>query len=265
MSVERPTQTPRNLDTQTEGGRVQEVADRVYRLGGEYVNWFLVDDGGSITVVDAGTPSQYRQLPTALSRIGRSMDDLHAIVLTHAHGDHLGSSARIVAESRATVHVHEDDEALARGKAHREYERHFVRDLGHWFAWKSLLFFVRGGATKAPPVDVVAVAADGATLDVPGQPHIIHTPGHTHGSSCILMHERGVIFTGDALVTLSITTGATGPMIMPGSFNMDSPQSLASLDRLRGVTADAILPGHGEPWSGAMGLAIDQAIARGAH
>lgn len=139
---------------------MREVADGVYRLGAEYVNWFLINDGGSITVVDAGTPSQYQQLPGALARIGRSIDDVEAIVLTHAHGDHLGSSGRIADESRATVHVHDGDEALALGNGHREYERHYVRDLGHWYAWKSLFFFLRGGATKAPPVSSVVAVGD---------------------------------------------------------------------------------------------------------
>jgi glyoxylase-like metal-dependent hydrolase (beta-lactamase superfamily II) len=241
------------------------VADGVYRLGAALVNWFIIEEGGKLTVVDCGNPNQYQQLPDALATMGRSMGDVEAIVLTHAHGDHLGSAARIKQESAGTVYVHEDDEALATGKAHRQYERHFARDLGHGYAWKSLLFFMRGGATKAPPVAGAGLFVDGTVLDVPGSPRVVHTPGHTDGSSCLVLAERGVVFTGDALVTLSIVSGDTGPKIMPGSFNADSPASLASLEKLRAVDAELLLPGHGEPWFGPMADAVDQAIAYGAH
>jgi glyoxylase-like metal-dependent hydrolase (beta-lactamase superfamily II) len=244
---------------------VREVADRVYRLGAEYVNWYVIDDPGGVTVIDAGNPNQYRQLPDALGRIGKTLGDVEAIVLTHAHGDHLGCAAEIRDQTGASVHVHEGDEQLAGGRAHRRYERHFVRDLGHWYAWKSLLFFLRGGATKAPPVAEVATFGGGVALDVPGRPAVIATPGHTDGSACVILDDRAVIFTGDALVTLSIVTGETGPMIMPGSFNADSAKALDSLDRLRAVAAESILPGHGEPWTGALSLAVDQAVAHGPH
>ena len=244
---------------------MREVADRVYRLGAELVNWFVIDDGGKLTVVDAGNPDQYEQLPDLLRVLGRNLGDVEAVVLTHAHGDHLGCSAAIKDATTADVLVHAGDEALAKGEAHREYERHYIRDLFRWYAFKSLTFFLLGGATKAPPVAELSLFEDGAVLDLPGSPRVVHTPGHTSGSTCLVLDDRGVVFTGDALVTLSIISGDTGPMIMPGSFNKDSQMSLGSLEKLRPEGADLILPGHGEPWSGSVSLAVDQAIAHGKH
>lgn len=236
-----------------------EVADRVYRLGAALVNWFIVEDGGRVTVVDAGNPNQLGQLAPALGSLGRSMADVEAVLLTHAHGDHLGSSAHIKDESGAAVHVHEGDAALARGEAHREYERHYVRDLNRLSAWKALLFFARGGALKAPPVAELSTFDDGEQLEVPGRPTVIHTPGHTDGSACITLGDRGVLFTGDALVTLNILTGATGPRVMPGAFNKSSAAALESLSRLEGSPASTVLPGHGEPWTGTVSEAIAEA------
>jgi glyoxylase-like metal-dependent hydrolase (beta-lactamase superfamily II) len=244
---------------------VREVADGVFRLGAELVNWWVIDDGGKLTVVDAGNPNQYEQLPDLLSGLRKSLGDVEAVVLTHAHGDHLGCSARIKDATAAAVHVHAGDEALAKGEAHREYERHYIRDLVRWYAFKSLTFFLLGGATKAPPVAELSLFDDGAVLDLPGRPRVVHTPGHTAGSACLVLDDRGVVFTGDSLVTLSILTGETGPMIMPGSFNKDSSMSLGSLAKLRTEDTELMLPGHGEPWSGSMALAVDQAISHGRH
>jgi glyoxylase-like metal-dependent hydrolase (beta-lactamase superfamily II) len=111
------------------------------------------------------------------------------------------------------------------------------------YAWKSL--FLRGGATKAPPVHELAEFSHGEVLDVPGQPHAIHTPGHTDGSSCLALPSRKVHFTGDALVTLSIVTGERTSRVMPGSVNKNSPLALESLNELKGLEAELILPGHG--------------------
>ena len=155
---------------------MREVADRVYRLGAELVNWFVVEDGGKLTVVDAGNPNQFEQLPDLLAGLGKTIGDVEAVVLTHAHGDHLGCSAKIQEEAGAKVHVHSDDEALARGEAHREYERHYIRDLVRWYAFKSLTFFMLGGATKAPPVAEASLFDDGAVLDLPGRPRVVHLP-----------------------------------------------------------------------------------------
>jgi glyoxylase-like metal-dependent hydrolase (beta-lactamase superfamily II) len=58
-----------------------------------------------------------------------------------------------------------------------------------------------------------------------------------------------VLLSGDVLVTWNPLTGRVGPQVMPSAFNRDTPQALRSLDRLDGIPADLLLPGHGEPWT----------------
>lgn len=93
---------------------------------------------------------------------------------------------------------------------------------------------------------------------------MIHAPGHTRGSCALEMTDRGVLCTGDVLVTLNVATGRRGPRIKPRSFNEDSALALESLTELRDVDADLLLPGHGEPWSGSMTDAVAEAQRVGA-
>jgi glyoxylase-like metal-dependent hydrolase (beta-lactamase superfamily II) len=95
----------------------------------------------------------------------------------------------------------------------------------------------------------VSTFADGETLQVPGQPRVVHVPGHTPGSAALLLEGRRVLLSGDVLVTRNPLTGRVGPQIMPSALNRDTPQALRSLGVLDSIPADVLLPGHGEPWT----------------
>jgi glyoxylase-like metal-dependent hydrolase (beta-lactamase superfamily II) len=95
---------------------------------------------------------------------------------------------------------------------------------------------------------------------VPGAPRVIALPGHTPGSAALLVPSRDTLFIGDAIATYAVTTGVAGPMIAP--FSADPAQALESLDRLDGVEAGLVLPGHGAAWTGGVAEAIRLVRAR---
>ena len=64
-----------------------EVAPRIHRVGAEIVSSYLVEDGGEVVLVDASAPANWSTLPAALAAIGRSLDDVRAVLLTHGHKD----------------------------------------------------------------------------------------------------------------------------------------------------------------------------------
>src|SRR5690554_547225 len=90
-----------------------EVAPGVHRVGHADVNCWLIEDDDGLTLVDAGLPAVWRRLGEAIEEIGRRPSELRALVLTHAHFDHVGVAERLRASRRLPVWVHEADAELA--------------------------------------------------------------------------------------------------------------------------------------------------------
>jgi glyoxylase-like metal-dependent hydrolase (beta-lactamase superfamily II) len=85
-------------------------------LGDDIVNSYLIAETGGVTIVDAGVPGYWQLVPGALTQMGKSLEDVRAIVLTHGHSDHIGFAERARRERGWPVSVHELDAALARGE-----------------------------------------------------------------------------------------------------------------------------------------------------
>jgi glyoxylase-like metal-dependent hydrolase (beta-lactamase superfamily II) len=233
------------------------IVEGVHRLGPSMVNAYLVEDGGGVTIIDAGVPAYWQDLPAELAAMGRTLGDIRAVLLTHAHPDHIGFADRLRRERSVPVSVHEADAALARGEVKNPAKG--IRPFKPGPLLGFLIFAVRRGYIRTPVIGEVATFGGGATLDVPGSPRIISVPGHTAGSVALLITARDALFTGDAIVTYSVTTGRLGPQVSP--FAADAAQALASLARFEGTIAGLLLPGHGEPWTGSVGEAVRLAQA----
>jgi glyoxylase-like metal-dependent hydrolase (beta-lactamase superfamily II) len=233
-----------------------EVAPGIRRIGTDSkINSYLIEEGGRVTIVDAGISGLYRNLPHELASMGRTIDDVEALVLTHGHSDHVGYAEQLRTERRVPVSVHEADAALARGEVKNPSKGLGPTKIGPLagFLWFTLL---RGGL-RTRHIGEVSTFGDGATLDVPGAPRVILTPGHTPGSAVLHFASRNALLIGDALATYAVTTGARGPQIAP--FTADVPLALDSLARLEDVDANWVLPGHGDAWAGGVEDAIERA------
>lgn len=235
-----------------------QVAPGVHRLGNALVNCYLIEDGNRMTLVDGGLPGFRPQLVSYLRSRGSSLADIDAVILTHAHADHTGMAELVRTDAPAAVHVPEADEQMARtGKTHARDGR-MLPYLRHRAVYR--LFFTAGrlGAARTPNITELATFTEG-DLDVPGQPRIIPTPGHSPGHVAFHLPDRGVLIAGDALCTYNPLTGKRGPQLMPRAFAFDIGQALQSLGALERIDAGVVLFGHGEPWTDGPAAAVQQA------
>lgn len=242
-----------------------QPASGVHRIDVAHVNCYLIEAEGGLTLVDAGLPRSARLLDSVLKRIGARRSDIDAVLLTHGHFDHVGMARSLAGEGVASL-VHPEDVRLARHPYRYSHEAPiWSYPLRHPRIVPSMLAMVGNGALTVRGVDAAPGVADGETLDVPGRPRAIWTPGHTDGHCAFFFESAGALLCGDAIVTLDPYTGMRGPQIVAGAATADSTRALASLDMLREVDDSILLPGHGDPWTRGAGSAIDAALRAGAH
>jgi len=221
-----------------------QLAPSLHRIGSTLVNSYLVEEAGQVTIIDAGLPGYWSDLTRELASMGRSLDDVRGLVLTHGDSDHIGFAKRLNREHGVPIHVHDRDAARARGEIKKPNSGWGPIKVGPLVGF--LLYTARrGGLRISPPTELTTFSGD-VTLDLPGSPRIIPLPGHTPGSVAVHVPSVDAIFMGDAMTTRSVLTGETGPRLAP--FTLEPAAAAAALDRLDGIQAKWVLPGHGDPW-----------------
>ena len=234
-----------------------DLAPGVHGVEHAHTNCYVVDDPKGVTLVDACFPSTGAAVVELLASVGRSPRDISALVLTHGHFDHVGFARGLKASLGTPIWVHSADRTLAAHPYRYRPERNrVVFSLGHGRSLPILGRMVLAGALAVRGVEADETFAHGDVLQVPGRPRVIHTPGHTAGQCALLLSDRGVLLSGDALVTLDPYTGRRGPRLVAPAATADSDLALASLGRLLDCGARIVLPGHGAAWRGGAEAAV---------
>jgi hydroxyacylglutathione hydrolase len=205
---------------------------------------YLLETDAGLVLIDAGLPHQERIILRHVQALGS--DNLQLIFITHAHLDHYGSAAALRRLTGAPVAIHRADaEALARGKTRLGSAR------GSGKLMQVLLPLVEV-FLRPEPVQADLLLEDGNHLDDFGlEARVIHTPGHTLGSSCLIV-EEGLGFVGDLLTN-------TGRPHLQRLFAEDWSLLRQSYARLQGIELETAYPGHGR--SPVSGKVLQQLIA----
>jgi glyoxylase-like metal-dependent hydrolase (beta-lactamase superfamily II) len=143
------------------------------------VNCYLVEEGDTLTLVDCALPSSTQSILKAAERIGKPIT---RIVLTHAHGDHVGAlDALKKTLSNVTVYVSKRDARLLAGKVDLDSDEPQLP--------------IRGGIPKNIQTVPDRLVEDGDTI---GRLLVVSSPGHTPGHIALFNQRNGALLAGDA-------------------------------------------------------------------
>lgn len=215
-----------------------------FHLELDHVYVHLLADGEGWILVDAGfgTAESFATLEAGLARMGVEWRQIHTLVLTHAHPDHMALAPQILDRSGARLLMH------ARELAFLERAPRFSGidpNLEDWGTPRELNQQV-GDALRATgrylrPLQASAFLKDG---DRVGAWEVLWTPGHARGHICLFHRESATLIAGD-----HVLPGIT-PFISWWEDEDSLTAFLASLDRVAALGAGRVIPSHGLPFDG---------------
>lgn len=221
-------------------------------------NSFVLKDARGAVLIDAGCGYRecYQKIRDFLAGLGLEPGDVHTVVLSHAHPDHMGALPFLLEEASPRIIIHSLEKTLAADNSllNKSFDMCHITDY----------YMERLGDTHPASIDILdyfsnlcpmgaAEATDtvegGDTLDLGGRSfEVLHTPGHAPGHISLFDSDNGTLLSFDLV-------GAVVAWYCPSGGGARS--YLESLDKIERLGARLILPSHGEDIDD-----VDGAIAR---
>ena len=217
--------------------------NRITRLG--FVNCYLVAEADGLTLIDTAVPKSSKAILAAAQTAGAQ---IKRIVLTHAHGDHVGSLDELVDQLNGV-------EVLISARDARLLAKDMSLDAGEPQGK------LRGSypGTTAKPTGTLVPGERVGSLEV------VAAPGHTPGHVALLDTRDRTLYCGDAYTTFGGAVETTARMHarfpLATMATWDRPTELESARALRALDPARLAPGHGKAVE-SPGPAMDRAIAK---
>lgn len=210
-----------------------EIKQKVHLIQSSIVNVYLIiQDDNSITLIDTGLPRSEKIIFDYITSLGKDIDLLKQIIITHADLDHYGCLAALKAKTGAIVLSSQvEAEAIEKGGESRPLK---VNKIIKFMLRLSRLYY------RVQPIKVDQFLKEGDQIPILGGLRIIETPGHTPGHISLWSPREGILFTGD-----SIRTSQTSLIPSHGMNTWDEQLALASYRKQAGFNPQLICPGHG--------------------
>jgi glyoxylase-like metal-dependent hydrolase (beta-lactamase superfamily II) len=215
-----------------------------------------VGSGDGIVLFDTGMhqPGSMANLERALDMVGLNVEQVRLLVCTHAHADHYGQAATVVARAGCELWMHPNHRhataAVDDPEAAFERRMEVARSAGVPDEPLRRLAETRQGQSSglagivAPARDLV----DGVTVATDlGDWTVVETPGHAPSHVCLWQPERRLLISGDHLL------GRVSPYYDYGHTPDPVGEFLTSLDRVEALGARLCVPGHGRTFTDVQG------------
>lgn len=219
------------------------------------VNAYLFTEPEPI-LVDTGVNSEesWQRLVATLADYNLTVSDLQRVIITHAHVDHFGAAARLVANSRADIYIADLGyewllDPLRKWQARISfYKNYFLGPTGMSAeARESVITYMTfaAEASEAVAADRIHTFAVGERLALGGALwDVLHMPGHASHQTCFYQPESQQFISADMLLHKAPTPIVEAPP--DGRHRLPSlPIFLESLDRVAALDIETAYPGHG--------------------
>ena len=220
-----------------------------------HVNTYLARGSDGYLLVDTGwnTEESFEEIQKSLKEIGASIEDISQILVTHIHPDHYGMAGRIKKISGAIIYLHEIENSAIHSRYVNMNE--LLKQTAEWLS--------RNGVPAEETGDIRDASLEVVDLVVPAKPDVIlhggetittgeftfkamWTPGHSPGHVCLYEPDKKVLMSGDHILpTITPNIGRH-----PQSAENPLATYLESLQEIRQLDINLVLPGHDEPFTG---------------
>ena len=219
----------------------------------KHVNVYLLRDGDGFTLIDTGlrTDESRQVLNQKLAGLRVRIERLNRILITHIHPDHFGLAGELRERSGAELVIHRLEVSLMEPRYARAED--LVFDVAKWLSLngvpeeeaeflKTASMAAREFVSVAEP-DTLREGAERLPVDE-DEIEVIWTPGHSPGHCCFYWPARRLLFSGDHLLPkISPNIG-----LHPQSGADPLDDYVASLERIRRLEIETVLPAHGDPF-----------------